>query len=98
VTRPTHAKNGLAYVYTRTGAETFATLAQSVLPNRLKAQGFAVQMTPESNVTSYATFDDGASFTIAFSRGKCSGYLFGRQKAADEKFVLQLDSDSGCPE
>jgi hypothetical protein len=96
--RPTYAKNGLAFVYIRPGNETFGNLAQAVLPKRLKAQGFAAQITPESNVTSYATFDDGASFTIVFSRGKCNGYLFGRQKAADEKFILQLDSDSGCPE
>jgi hypothetical protein len=97
VTPPTRAKNGLAFVYRKASNETFETLAQSVLPRRLKAQGFAVQATPESNVTSYATSDDGAAFTIVFSRGRCSGYLFGRQKSADEKFVLQLDSDSGCP-
>ena len=96
-TPPTYAKNGQAFVYRKGRNETFGTLAQSVLPNRLKAQGFAVQTTPESNVTSYATFDDGEAFTIVFRRGKCGGYLFGRRNSADEKFVLQLDSDSGCP-
>ncbi len=98
VTPPTRAKNGLAFVYRKPSNESFATLAQSVLPSRLRAQGFAVQATPESNVTSYATFDDGQSFTIVFRQGQCGGFLFGEQKNADDKFVLQLNSDSGCPD
>ena len=95
---PRYAKSGLAFVYSKASNETFETLAQTVLPDRLKVQGFAVQATPESNVSSYATFyDESASFTIVFRRGKCGGYLFGRHSAGGQKFVLQLDSDSGCP-
>ncbi len=93
---PTYAKSGFAFVFRKATNDTFETLSQSVLPQRLRAQGFAIEATPGSNVSSYATFDHESSFTIAFSRGRCFGYLFGRQRAGDEKFVLQLDRDSGC--
>lgn len=87
---PSRPSDGSAYVYRKASSEKFETLATSVLPTRLRDQGFAVD--PASG-----TFEPGdGSFAIVFSRSKCHGFAFGKQKDQDEEFVLQLDVDSGC--
>jgi hypothetical protein len=92
---PAQPKVGRTYVYKRNVSDTFETLAQSVLPRRLKAQGFRVQASPDSTVTSFAEFDSGrAEFVVAFRKGRRFGYLFGVHRSpGDEDFALQLNPD-----